>query len=388
MGAGGLNKLSTIVIVIVSASAHASGIKGAFSDLTRLEAQGMCGDGSCIGNMDANGISDFKNLLQKVSYFKDKHRVIQKRTGKDIGFASVSLIVPNKKNLSNPNYKSNDPSGGPKTLVDSWGTGAIVSPCLVVTAYHVVAGGDKAPDPKDKAAVARFKREYTASVYAGPGEEDGIYEVKATPVEWDQKTDKMLLQLPPNQCIGLKPDVGWMTIDTEDQEQLTSLDVASVGVPGDLDNNYFWTDPSCKIYRSYNAGKHLLHDCITVGGDSGGPIVQLKKLPNGETYPVMKGMKISERRPDKGSPLDLSIDASKHVFPELNEKTEGYAGIAVNGANILDDWGYIIQDDIERHRTKNPVLVQLETRGVTPVSSSSSKPPAASKKRAQAAADI
>lgn len=364
------------VSVNVQAGA-AHGVKMLDSD-SKMEAGGLCSSGACFGKLTANGMEDFQRLLHKVTIFETDDRVIVPRTGKDIGFASIATVIPNQP-IGNPNFDPKDPSRGPKVLKDSWGSGTVVSPCFVVSAYHVTHGDAEPPNPKDQKAVKAFQKKYAVTVMAGPGGEEGLYKVVATPVRWDKKADKVLLQMPNSECLGLAPDVGWMEIDPTLQNEVGSLRVASAGVPGDKDTSHFWMDPSCEVYGFIDNGRKMKHDCASRGGDSGGTLFRFHPRTG---LPVMVGMNLAEDRPKKGSEKDLGIDASKVILPKFSYDNEQYGNIALNAADIMNDWGDLIREDIAKHNVKNPALVAIEqTNRIKPVSATQPNMKTAPRKR-------
>ena len=189
------------------------------------------------------------------------------------------------------------------------GTGFLVSPCHVMTAYHVVAGkrkiserdtatfyvgeGDEGPDYSGG-------RRYAEGSIAHPlvwgnfidGETNNITQrVKATQSNgWN---DWVLLKL--DRCLG-DPENGWgyLKLDPTATRELTRAGetpaAIAVGLPKDKDEQALTEDPSCRIIgQMYESGWQ--HDCLTLPGNSGGPILERKT--EGKEWPRVLGITVS-----------------------------------------------------------------------------------------------
>jgi lipoprotein NlpI/V8-like Glu-specific endopeptidase len=172
------------------------------------------------------------------------------------------------------------------------GTGFLVSPCHVLTAYHVAAGGDKV----DETSASTF---YVGEGTTGPDFPDldrfaesspahpvlwGRYVrttadsnllVRAQSVERNGWEDWALLEL--DKCLGAKPySYGYLQLAPVTTRALmksgASLPARSVGLPGDKSAQSLWEDATCRLIgQIYASGWQ--HDCITIPGNSGGPIL-------------------------------------------------------------------------------------------------------------------
>lgn len=190
------------------------------------------------------------------------------------------------------------------------GTGFLVSPCHVMTAYHVVAGkrkittsdtatfyvgeGNVGPDYSGG-------RRYAESTVAHPlawgnfidGESDVVAQrVKA--VQSNGWNDWVLLKL--DRCLG-DPKEGWGYLKLEPiaTRDLTRTgetpEAIAIGLPKDKDEEALTEDPSCRIIgQMYESGWQ--HDCLTLPGNSGGPILQRKPATAGE-WPRVLGITVS-----------------------------------------------------------------------------------------------
>ena len=171
------------------------------------------------------------------------------------------------------------------------GTGFLVSPCHVLTAYHVAAGGDTV----DETRVSTF---YVGEGTVGPDFPDlnrFADSARARPVAWGRYVvagdanllaraqsverngweDWALLQL--DKCFGAAPySYGYLKLAPVTTREIVrggaSFPARSVGLPGDKSTNSLWEDPTCRIIgQIYASGWQ--HDCITIPGNSGGPIL-------------------------------------------------------------------------------------------------------------------
>ncbi|MET1029042.1 MAG: tetratricopeptide repeat protein [Dongiaceae bacterium] len=172
------------------------------------------------------------------------------------------------------------------------GTAFLVSPCYVLTAYHVAGGGD----PITEKTTAVF---YVGQGAIGPDFDDARHfaaQSPAHPVVWgkyvpseDDATpaqrasamlqngweDWALLKL--DRCLGdAEHGYGYFRLAPVTTRDLTrsgeGLRVSSVGLPGDKPMDHLWRDPACRIVgQIHNSGWQ--HDCVTVPGNSGGPLL-------------------------------------------------------------------------------------------------------------------
>ncbi len=172
------------------------------------------------------------------------------------------------------------------------GTAFLVSPCHVLTAYHV-AGGGKEINAKTTASF------YLGQGSIGPDFDDAQHfadQSAAHPVVWGKYVpsdddgpaaqraramlengwqDWALLKL--DRCLGGPDyDYGYFQLAPITTRDLTrdglGLRVSSVGLPGDKSMDRLWRDPDCRIVgQVHNSGWQ--HDCVTVPGNSGGPLL-------------------------------------------------------------------------------------------------------------------
>ncbi len=190
------------------------------------------------------------------------------------------------------------------------GTGFLVSPCHVMTAYHVVAGkrnitgsdtatfyvgeGNEGPD---YSGGRRYAEGTTAHPLAWGSFIDGESDVVAQRVKATQSNgwnDWVLLKL--DRCLG-DPENGWgylklAPLATRDLTRSGETpEVIAIGLPKDKDEESLTEDPSCRIIgQMYESGWQ--HDCLTLPGNSGGPILERKPATAG-AWPRVLGITVS-----------------------------------------------------------------------------------------------
>lgn len=190
------------------------------------------------------------------------------------------------------------------------GTGFLVSPCHVMTAYHVVAGKEK------------LKPTDTATFYVGEGRKGPDYPggkayeegTAAHPIAWgdflDGESDNMSIRvkavqsngwndwvlLKLDKCLG-DPANGWgylhlKPIATRDLTRSGgTLEAVAVGLPKDKNEKTLTEDPSCRVIGQMSESGWQ-HDCITLPGNSGGPILERTPSQAGQ-WPEVLGITVS-----------------------------------------------------------------------------------------------
>ena len=174
------------------------------------------------------------------------------------------------------------------------GTAFLVSPCHVLTAYHVAAGGQKVDE--SKASVFYLGQgklgpdfpdlnHFAESALAHPvawgrfvhATDNSALLVRAQSVERNGWEDWALLKL--ETCLGA-PERGYgylklAPVTTQDvMRGGARLPARSLGLPGDKSTASLWEDPDCRILgQIYASGWQ--HDCVTIPGNSGGPLFVL-----------------------------------------------------------------------------------------------------------------
>lgn len=172
------------------------------------------------------------------------------------------------------------------------GTAFLVSPCHVLTAYHVAAGGAQVDESKtstfylgqgalgpdiadlDHFAIATRAKPVAWGEFIHATDSSALL-VRTEAVERNGWEDWALLKL--DTCLGA-PEYGYgylklAPVTTRDVLRGgASMPARSLGLPGDKTVATLWEDPSCRILgQIYASGWQ--HDCVTIPGNSGGPLL-------------------------------------------------------------------------------------------------------------------
>lgn len=211
------------------------------------------------------------------------------------------------------------------------GTGFLVSPCHVLTAAHVIAG----PNGISADQVMLF--------YAGSGELGPEYKEAqsfgalspARPLVWGEAQDFdsgstadrreawhkagwddwALLKL--DRCLG---DEGYgylklLPISTEEFARAGGARPAtSAGLPADHDNDALTIDPACTMLGQVDS-TGWQHDCTTMPGNSGGPIMAAKP-ESGEAWPRVLALTVIGKNEhwDELKPLIIDPKAPDYLL--------------------------------------------------------------------------
>lgn len=203
------------------------------------------------------------------------------------------------------------------------GTAFLVSPCHILTNYHVAAHEDR---PLSNTDVSTF---YLGQGHEGPDWDEGRHfaqSSKARPVVWgnfvatdddsDRKAAKSaartngwedwaLLKL--DDCLGdSSHGYGYLHLQPVPTRELTKrqapIAVRAVGLPADKSTAKLWADPDCRIFGQI-AASGWQHDCLFKSGNSGGPLFAIDPKTGsamvyaiGSSRPVLRG--ISDERSD------------------------------------------------------------------------------------------
>lgn len=209
------------------------------------------------------------------------------------------------------------------------GTGFLVSPCHVMTAAHVVAGANGISE----AQVLLF---FAGTGNLGPADMKSDFFgalSPARPLVWgDYKdTDKgstaervaafrqsnwndwTLLKL--DRCLG---DEGFgyfdlLPVTTRDFTRAGGLRaVTAVGLPVDRGNDRLTVDPACSLLGQVNAAGWQ-HDCTTMPGNSGGPVLAARPEP-GEEWPRVLAITVAS----VGLPKNVDGSLTPQVIDPTN----------------------------------------------------------------------
>jgi lipoprotein NlpI/V8-like Glu-specific endopeptidase len=249
------------------------------------------------------------------------------------------------------------------------GTGFLVSPCHVLTAYHVAGGGGKVdetaastfyighgkigPDFPDlgRFAESSAARPVAWGRYVRLAENSNLL-VRAQSVERNGWEDWALLEL--DKCFGAAPySYGYLKLAPVTTREImrggAALAARSIGLPGDQSAKSLWEDPTCRLIgQIYASGWQ--HDCITIPGNSGGPIL-IKDPVTGEQR--VAAITVSHIAVE-----GLSVDASDSLMLERDDPNYyDYLAIAVPVAGLIERIRPYLTDDarverfLARHKT-------------------------------------
>ena len=228
------------------------------------------------------------------------------------------------------------------------GTAFLVSPCHVLTAYHVAAGGEQV-DP------TRISTFYVGQGKIGPDFPDLDHFATSSlahPVAWgrfvhatDASTllertqsverngweDWALLEL--DTCLG-GPNYGYGYVKLapittrEIMQSPARIEARSVGLPGDKSVLSLWEDGNCRfIGQIYASGWQ--HDCMTIPGNSGGPIFV--------TDPVTKEQRVTAISVSVIAVEGLETAASYSLeLPKDDPNFYDYLAVAVPVSGFID----------------------------------------------------
>lgn len=211
------------------------------------------------------------------------------------------------------------------------GTGFLVSPCHVLTAAHVV--GENGDINADQvllffAGTGKLGPEYLQANSFGAmsparplvwGESHDLHKGSTADrraawkmAGWD---DWALLKL--DRCLG-DQGFGYLKLlpmtTTELTQSGSQYAVTSVGFPADQNNDRLTVDPACNVIGQVeNTGWQ--HDCTSLPGNSGGPILSAKILP-GDAWPRVMAISViaTSEHGDALEPLLLDPNAPDYLL--------------------------------------------------------------------------
>ena len=244
-----------------------------------------------------------------------------------------------------PDPASGQPGAGEQFAA---GTAFLVSPCHVLTAYHVAAGGERV-DPTR-----------TSTFYAGQGEigpdfpdlnrfadasaahpvawgrfvhaaEGGSLVERTQSVERNGWEDWALLEL--DTCLG-GPNYGYGFLKLapvttgEIMQSAARMKARSVGLPGDKSVLSLWEDADCRfIGQIYASGWQ--HDCMTIPGNSGGPLFVADPVTGEQRVAAISVSVIAVEGLETADSYDL-------VLPENDPNFYDYLAVAVPVSGFID----------------------------------------------------
>ena len=155
--------------------------------------------------------------------------------------------------------------------------------------------------------------------------------VRTQSVERNGWEDWALLEL--DKCFGAKPyNYGYLKLAPVSTREImmggANIAARSVGLPGDKSAKSLWEDPTCRLIgQIYASGWQ--HDCITIPGNSGGPIL-IKDPVTGEDR--VAAITVSHIAVE-----GLSVDASDALVLKRDDPNYyDYLAIAVPVAGLIE----------------------------------------------------
>jgi V8-like Glu-specific endopeptidase len=211
-----------------------------------------------------------QTLFHRVAVFSDAPNSIhdprhpQSQTGADKMFAPIGLIWTNQ--------RQPDQGAAPRSDFHM-GTAFLVSPCYILTAYHVVFGY-RLGFRRGK-EVAEQDVSATFSV--------GGKKSRAVPVRYGQFSifpgrDWALLRLEPDpghRCLGKEPNIGWVRLAPLAPSIATKKSLSVAGYPSDKSLASLWRQDKChffEMHRDIENDGLWTTDCATRPRSSGAPI--------------------------------------------------------------------------------------------------------------------
>jgi V8-like Glu-specific endopeptidase len=300
-----------------------------------------------IGPPQASAFADLRaqlhdrTRLHRVTVFSDDPTVIhdprhkQPQTGFGRMFAPIGLVWTN--------HPQPDQGAAPTSHLHM-GTAFLVSPCYILTAYHVVLGyrtGYRKGQPQAERDVS--------ATFGVAGKTSRAVPVKYGRFSMFPGQDWALLQLQPGakqRCLGEDPNIGWVRLAPLIPSMATKQSLSVAGYPADKDRESLWRQDACHFFERYHdvANDGLwTTDCATRPRASGAPIFFIK---NGvlNVVAVMSG--------HLGNALD------DDVLPKWDPSR---ANLALDIGKIIasdPDFLKLIESDIARARRPNPARVR------------------------------
>jgi V8-like Glu-specific endopeptidase len=285
-------------------------------------------------------------LFHRVAVFSDAPDSIhdprhpQSQTGADKMFAPIGLIWTN--------HPQPDQGTAPRSDFHM-GTAFLVSPCYVLTAYHVVFGYrfGLRKDTQEEA-----EQDVSATFKVG-GKRS-----RAVPAKYGQFStfsgrDWALLRLEPDaehQCLGEDPNIGWVRLAPLTPPIATKKWLSVAGYPSDKDLSSLWRQDKChffEIYHDIDNDGLWTTDCATRPRASGSPIFFVEDgVLN--VVAVMSG--------------HLGTVVDNEILPKWDPNR---ANLALDIGKIISsdrDFLKLIETDIDRFHQPNPARVLVGRR--------------------------
>jgi V8-like Glu-specific endopeptidase len=232
-----------------------------------IQTRYLCTNRSCFVRPDLAEPLSQQRLLHRVTVFSDDLQTIhdprheQSQTGADKMFAPIGLI--------RTNHRVPHQSGNVTTLNFDMATAFLVSPCYVLTNYHVIFGNRKSKPEADQ--------DFSATFSAG-GKKSLAVPVKYGEFYRFGGRDWTLLQLnsdAEHPCLGEEPNIGWIQLGPLTPTQAMEKSFSIAGYPSDKTASSLWRQDTCRLFEKYGDIENdgiWTTDCATRPRASGSPI--------------------------------------------------------------------------------------------------------------------
>ena len=226
-----------------------------------------CTSHPCFVRPDIAELLPQQRLLRRVAIFSDDPDTVhdprhpQSQTGVDKMFAPIGLISTN-----NPVPHQSGPT---TTLNRDMATAFLVSPCYILTNYHVVFGNVQSKPAAD--------RDFSATFRVGGKKARAVPEKYGEFYRFEGR-DWALLLLDADAehpCLGEDPDIGWVQLAPLKSDDAMKKTLSSAGYPSDKSGSTLWRQDTCHLYQKHLDIEHdgvWTTDCATQPRASGSPI--------------------------------------------------------------------------------------------------------------------
>lgn len=276
-------------------------------------------------------------LLHDAAVFSDDSRTLhdprhpQSQSGTGKVFAPIGLIWTV--------HRVEDQVGDASVMNFHMATAFLVSPCYVLTNFHVIFGTRKA---RPEAG-----RDYSAT-FSVRGKKSRAVPVKYGEFYRFEGRDWVLLLLDSDAehpCLGEDPDIGWIRLATLPTAQAMEQSLSIAGYPSDKRGTSLWLQDTCHLFEKRGDIENdgiWTTDCATQPRSSGSPIffVQDDAL---NVVAIMTG--------------HLGLVNGNEVLPQWDPNR---ANLALDIGKIISsdpEFLQLIETDIARFHRDNPTPV-------------------------------
>jgi V8-like Glu-specific endopeptidase len=300
-----------------------------------------CADISCLARADFAGGPWPQQMLHKAAVFSDDPNTIhdpryaQTQTGSGKMFGPIGLIATN--------HPVPHQVGTTVISNNDMATAFLVSPCYILTNYHVVFGNRNMSPEKD--------RDYSMTFRAGGKTSRAVPEKYGEFYRFGGR-DWALLRLysdAEHPCLGEDSNIGWVQLAPLKTQDAADKSLSIAGYPGDKSAMSLWRQDSCHLFQKQqdidNDGVWTT-DCATRPRSSGSPIffIQDDVL---NVVAIMAG--------------HVGIVADNEILPRWDPDR---ANLALDIGKIISsdpDFLSLIERDVDRfHQSNQPQSSQPE----------------------------